>query len=90
MRKIKNGGWEDCFLRQVDRGSFWKKLHGDECDRQTFLMRSDALYICKKAQADAYENVIELLDEENDKESIKKINKIIAELWNNDDSALGC
>lgn len=82
----KKETWKDIFVRQVDRGSFWEKLFKSEFDSHKFLDRSDAHYICKKAQDDAYCNVIELLDDEN---KIKEVEKLKEQLWGNDDSSLG-
>ena len=63
---MKKETWKDIFAQQTDCGKFWKELHKEEFDRHSFLDRSDALYICKKAQADAYENVIKKLDRKTD------------------------
>ena len=81
--------WKNIFTRQVSSGKYWKNLFKDEFDRHQFLDRSDAVYICKKAQADAYENVINKLQGKIEDNLLKEIKQILDNLWDNDDSALG-
>ena len=81
--------WKDSFREQTDSGKYWKELFKTEFESHKFLDRSDAVYICKKAQSDAYYNVIEKLKSEVDNSIIEKIEEIITNLWNEDDSALG-
>jgi len=81
--------WKDVFCAQVDDGEYWKRMFGKEFDKHQFLDRSDAVYICKKAQADAYENILSKLKEDSDALLIEEIKKTVAELWLADDSALG-
>lgn len=81
--------WKDAFREQIDDGKFWKKLFKDDFNEHQFLDRSDAVYICKKAQADAYQNVINAIKDKVDKSVIDEIEQIIIDLWDNDDSSLG-
>ena len=81
--------WKNIFTRQVSSGKYWKNLFKDKFDRHQFLDRSDAVYICKKAQADAYENVINKLQGKIEDNLLKEIKQILDNLWDNDDSALG-
>jgi len=88
---MKEDTWKDIFIRQIGSGRFWKNLLNNDFDNRKFLDRSDAVYICKKAQSDAYDNLIIILnkDYDIDKEIIINIKKIQFELWNTDDSGLG-
>lgn len=83
--------WKDVFCNQLDEGRFWKSLFNDDFENHQFLDRSDAVYICKKAQADAYENVIAKLEGKVTDEVINELKQILIDHWgeNNDDSALG-
>jgi hypothetical protein len=81
--------WKNIFTKQVSSGKYWKNLFKDEFDRHQFLDRSDAVYICKKAQADAYQNVINKLQGKIEDNLLKEIKQILDNLWDNDDSALG-
>jgi chromosome segregation ATPase len=81
--------WKNIFTKQVSSGKYWKNLFKDEFDRHQFLDRSDAVYICKKAQADAYQNVINKLHGKIDDDSLNEIKQILDNLWEDDDSALG-
>lgn len=81
--------WKTMFCRQVGSGSFWRDLLKDDFDKRGFLDRSDAVYICKLAQADAYESIIKKFKKKVDPVVINEIDKIIKELWTTDDSALG-
>ncbi len=78
--------WKITFSNQVATGKYWKELFKDSFDEQRFLTRSDAVYICKEAQADAYDNIMTKLEEKVDPDVINKLKK---ELWDSDDSALG-
>ncbi|MCK9445681.1 hypothetical protein M0Q50_02185 [bacterium] len=86
---MENETWKDIFCNQIDTGSFWKELLRNEFDNRQFLDRSDSVYICKKAQSDAYENIIKLLDGRVDKSIIEDIENVLKEHWKSDDSALG-
>jgi len=81
--------WKDVFCRQVDCGKYWKNLFKDEFDRHNFLDRSDTVYICKKAQADIYEDIISKLDGKISIDAMNELKKSLEEHWNNDDSDLG-
>lgn len=83
--------WKDIFCRQVSTGKFWKNLFKSEFDERTFLDRSDAVHICKKAQSDTYEAIISKLDGRVDESIINELNKDLEEHWSDssDDSALG-
>ena len=81
--------WKDVFCNQIDDGKYWKGLFKEEFDRHQFLDRGDAVYICKKAQADVYENIINKLDGKVDVKIINELKKNLDEHWKQDDSALG-
>lgn len=81
--------WKDVFCQQVDTGKNWQNLFKNEFEKHEFLDRSDAVYICKKAQVDAYKTVIESLDKNKDKLIINDIQEMIDKLWAEDISALG-
>ena len=81
--------WKDIFCRQLSTGSFWKNLFKDEFDSHQFLDRSDAVYICKKAQADIYEDIIGKLDGKIDYKIIKELKENLKDHWKKDVSALG-
>lgn len=82
--------WKDIFCNQVAGGKFWKNLFKDEFDRHQFLDRSDAVYICKKAQADIYEKIISDLNMKNvDPKIISTLKMQLEKHWEKDDSALG-
>lgn len=88
---IKNPkeSWKDVFVQQIGSGKYWKDLFKDGFDNQKFLDRSDAVHICKKAQADAYQNVINKLKGKIEDDSLNEIKQLIDDLWNDDDSILG-
>jgi hypothetical protein len=86
---MKKETWKDVFCNQVDDGKYWKNLFKDEFDKHQFLDRNDAVYICKKAQADCYENIINKLEGKIDATIIDELKQILDEHWKNDDSALG-
>ena len=87
---MKEDTWKDIFVRQIGSGRFWKNLLQEDFDIRRFLDRSDAVYICKKAQSDAYDKVIDILCKDIiNKDMIISIRILKEELWNNDDSSLG-
>ena len=88
---MKEETWKDVFIRQIGSGRFWKNLLQQDFEFRRFLDRSDAVYICKKAQSDAYNNTIDILMKDMiiNKDSIISIRKLKDELWNEDDSTLG-
>jgi len=88
---MKEDTWKEVFVRQIGSGRFWKNLLQNDFEYRRFLDRSDAVYICKKAQSDAYDNVINILIKDIivNKDSIISIRNLKDELWNDDDSALG-
>lgn len=74
--------WQETFKRQSDSGKFWEGLHKEEFKSQTFLMRSDAHWLCFKAQSDALKELARKLEKQGVDQSI--INTIIKqenELW---------
>lgn len=81
--------WKDFFVRQVASGRYWKNLLKDEFETRKFLDKSDALYICKKAQADTYEHIIEKLTGRIDENIIEELKSELQQCWDKDDSALG-
>jgi phosphoribosyl-ATP pyrophosphohydrolase len=81
--------WKDSFRKQTDNGQYWKNLYKEDFDKQRFLERGDAENICKKAQEDAYENVIKTLQGKVDESIITEIKQLIVDLCEEDTSALG-
>lgn len=81
--------WKDVFCKQIGCGKFWANLFKDEFNEHQFLYRSDAVYICKKAQADAYENIINKFHGKINLTLMNELNQILEQHWKNDDSALG-
>ena len=88
---MKEDTWKDIFIRQIGSGRFWKNLLNNDFDDRKFLDRSDAVYICKKAQSDSYDNLIEILNTDDgiNNEIIINIKNLQYKLWNTDDSGLG-
>jgi len=88
---MKEDTWKDFFVRQVGSGRFWRNLLKDDFESIKFLDRSDAVYICKKAQSDAYDNVINILngDISINEDIVISIKNLKDKLWESDDSALG-
>jgi len=81
--------WRDVFCRQVSTGKYWKNLFQNEFEKNRFLERSDAVYICKKAQADAYEDIIKKLEGKIDVSVMNELKQNLGKHWAKDDSALG-
>jgi hypothetical protein len=81
--------WQSVFIKQVDSGKFWMNLFKDEFDKHQFLDRSDVIHLCKKAQADIYENIIELFRGRIDDSMILEIENVIRKNWDNDESGIG-
>lgn len=81
--------YEDIFSNQIGSGSYWKNLFGDGFNDHKFIERSDALYICKRAQDDVYGKIIRELDGKIDITLINKIKQMLDEHWENDNSSLG-
>lgn len=83
--------WQELFKKQTDSGRFWKNLHKEEFDKEKFLMRSDAHYICYKAQSDILKNLsLQLIAQGVTDEIIEKIKKIENELWQGPNSVNEC
>ena len=88
--KYGNGEtWKDFFVRQSASGRYWKNLLKDEFETRKFIDRSDAVYICKKAQADTYEHIIAKLSGKVDESIISELKQELAQHWDKDDSGLG-
>lgn len=80
--------WKDVFRRQVASGKYWK--HQYDFESRRFVDRSDAVYICKKAQADVYEDIIEHLTEMGgDSRIITELETRLEKHCEDDISALG-
>ena len=86
---MKAETWKDVFCNQIGDGKYWKKLFNDQFENHQFLDRSDAVYICKKAQADAYENIINKFEGKVDVTVMNELKQILDKHWKKDDSALG-
>ena len=86
---MKAETWKDVFCNQIGDGKYWKKSFNDQFENHQFLDRSDAVYICKKAQADAYENIINKFEGKVDVTVMNELKQILDEHWKKDDSALG-
>jgi len=80
--------WKDFFVRQTASGRYWKNLLKDEFERRKFIDRSDAVYICKKAQADTYEHIIAKLSGKVDESIIEELKNELQQHWDKDDSGL--
>ncbi len=86
-----NQTWQETFKRQSDSGKFWKKLHGEDFDRQSFLMKSDAHWLCYKAQSNALIALAKKLRQQGVEDSIiEEIKKVENELWNGPTSVNEC
>ncbi len=84
--KLEN--WKDIFRNQVASGKYWK--HSHDFDKKRFLERSDAVHICKKAQSEVYEDVIEhLIDMGGNSRIIEELETRLEKHWTQDNSALG-
>lgn len=82
--------WKKIFCDQIDDGKQWKELFKSDFEKHQFLDRNDAVYICKKAQADVYESIIKNLESKKvDSSIIKKLKQELDDHWKKDDSALG-
>ncbi len=54
--------WKNKFRDKSSSGRYWKELFGEEFENHKFLDSSDAVSICKMAQRDVFENVINELE----------------------------
>ena len=84
--------WQEVFVRQLSSGRRWKDILQDEFNKRMFLDHSDAIYLCQKAQAEAYEKVLDMLGEnprKNNAQTVNKIQSLIDDLWEKDISGLG-
>ena len=87
----EHGSWKETFKKQTDSGSYWKKLHGEDFDRQKFLMMSDAHYICYKSQSDILKTLAKKLKQSGvDNSVIDEIIKLENELWEGPNSVNEC
>lgn len=80
--------WKDFFIRKAASGRRFKELYKDEFERRKFIDRSDAVWICKKAQADTYEHIINKLSGKVDESIIEELKKELQQHWDKDDSGL--
>ncbi len=86
-----NRKWQETFKRQADSGKFWKDLHKEGFDTQKFLMRSDAHWLCYKAQSNALIELAKRLKKQGVDESvINEIIKLENELWDGPTSVNEC
>ena len=81
--------WKDLFLRQLDSMNYWSKLFKDSIKHHKFLERGDALFIIKKAEKDAVENIINKYRDSIPTETLSKIKSEMKEKFEKDDSGLG-
>lgn len=65
------------------------KLLGVEFDNRRFLDRGDAVFLCKKAQADTMGDIISKLDGKVDETIISELKSDLEKHWETDISALG-
>lgn len=77
-----NRTWQETFKRQSDDGKFWKNLHKEDFDKQKFLMKSDAHWLCYKAQSNVLIELAKRLKKQGvDENVINEIKKLENELW---------
>jgi hypothetical protein len=81
--------WKITFISQLSTGIFWKRLFGDDFNKQLFLNRSDAVTICKEAQSNVYEDIIDELKGRVDESIIMELESKLEKYKNNDMSSLG-
>ncbi len=92
LEKLEYGSgetWKDFFVRQTASGRYFKNLFKDEFERHKFIDRSDAVYICKKAQSDIYDSIIEKFKNRVDEDIINELKNDLEKHWKSDDSGLG-
>lgn len=86
-----NQNWKETFKRQTDSGKFWKSLHKEGFEKQKFLMRSDAHWLCYKAQSNVLIELSKRLKKQNvDENVINEIIKLENELWKGPNSVNEC
>ena len=85
MSNTKIENWKETFELQASTGKYWKELFKFEHDCKLFLDASDALWICKRAQADVLESILEKIEDKSIQDIIKSK---IKEVWESDDTKL--
>lgn len=79
---MKEETYKDIFNNQWGTGKFWVDLHKHgNFDIEKFFMYEDVSYLCKKAQADAYQNMIEKFKDSPYRKIILDIELEIEKLW---------
>jgi len=88
--KIRSEMWEHIFKKQLGSGRYWEELYGEDFRKKKFIERSDATTICKTAQRDVYQNVVNILEANNVDQSVIDEVKAEQEYYEDkDNSALG-
>ena len=78
--------WKKLFVQQLGSGKFWKKLFKQDFDNHQFLDRSDVITIIRIAQLDVLREVDKRI---KDAQSSVKVNQLIKEITDADESGLG-
>lgn len=78
--------WKKLFIQQLGTGKFWQKLFKQDFANHKFLDRSDVITIIRIAQLDALREADKRI---SDEESSVKINQLIKEITDADESGLG-
>ena len=78
--------WKKLFVQQLGTGKFWQKLFKQDFDNHQFLDRSDVITIIRTAQLDALREADKRI---NDAQSSVKIQQLIKEITDGDESGLG-
>lgn len=78
--------WKNLFVQQLGTGKFWQKIFKKDFDNHKFLDRSDVITIIRIAQLDALREADKRI---NDSQSSVKIQQLIKEITDTDESSLG-
>jgi hypothetical protein len=78
--------WKKLFVQQLATGKFWQKIFKQDFTNHQFLDRSDAITIIRIAQLDI---LCEVEKRIGDEQSSVKINQLIKEITDADESGLG-
>jgi len=87
--KITSEIWKNTFRNKSASGRYWRELFNEEFETKKFLDSSDAVSICKTAQRDVYENIINELEiYDVDSFVVEKIKSLQQEMEDEDNSGL--